>query len=46
MVTTSRKCKVCGKAGAHSFNDLCNPCWQNRIEQNVKIMIQNKKEQL
>lgn len=45
MGTSSRRCKVCGRAGAYSFNDYCNHHWQKRIEENIqRIVAQNKKE--
>ena len=47
MGTSSRRCTVCGRAGAYSFNNLCNRHWVQRIDENIiKTVAAHKKGNL
>jgi hypothetical protein len=44
MASKPKLCRVCGKAGAYSFNSLCHYHWEKLIEVNIKKHVEEKKK--
>lgn len=44
MASKPKLCKVCGKAGAYTFNSLCHTHWQALIDHNIRKFVEEKKK--
>jgi hypothetical protein len=45
MSYKTRRCIICDRGGAYHFNNLCTYCWQDKIEENIKNFIEQKKKE-
>jgi hypothetical protein len=45
MPYKTRRCIICDRGGAYHFNKLCAFCWQNRIEENIKKLVDKKNKE-
>lgn len=43
MPNTTKKCILCEKNGAYSFNRLCSFHWDQKINENIKKFVEAEK---